>query len=706
MTVEALEIEPGTGAGPARAVSRSTEPPGWLRFLAFGSAAGVLTFGLSGLILAVNGGYHPAPAFALGGATWVGVMAIGRPLWVQTGVVRRSAHVLAAAGLLAVLLVTAWNASHASQHVLINRDGGSYANTGRWIARDGSLEVDARRGPFADEPSLHFDSFAVYEMPNGRVQFQFSHLLPVVLAEAHAIGGERGFFRAPAVLGGIALLAFFVLAWRVTRRPALALAAVLALAFIVPQVSFARDSYSEIPTQIFVFSAAWCLMGARLLPGARAAFVAACFLGALEATRVDGISFLVGVPVLLAAGWATRRAHERRDGIRSIGAFALGLAPGLVVGLVDLTRHSGEYFGDLSERVRTLYVGVIAIAVASVLGVIAWQRLASRLSALLRGRFGQAAAGCVAIVTIGAGLAAWLIRPRVQVVRRGLPIGTIMGLQAAEGQAVDGTRRYIEYSMHWMWWYLGTVTLVAALVGAGLAAREVLLGRNRHVFVLACVIGPTSAMYLWNARAVPDHVWVTRRFLPGAFPLLILLAMFVAGGLLAVGGRWGRTARVAAVLVAALAVLHPLYTVRNVRDMAEQRRYFGIVEDACSTLGPDAAVVVIENERDRSAPLFDDWVPQALRSWCGADVAVMRGTPDAEPLRRVAERARALSLPAFAVAASPPTILDVLPTAQVTVTRRVDNDRLLEATLTRRPGAYRTQTFAMALARIPGGQPG
>ena len=47
------------------------------------------------------------------------------------------------------------------------------------------------------------------------------------------------------------------------------------------------------------------------------------------------------------------------------------------------------------------------------------------------------------------------------------------------------------------------------------------------VGVLA-VLAPGSMLYLYKADAVPDHVWVTRRFLVSAFPLLILLAFGLA----------------------------------------------------------------------------------------------------------------------------------------------------------------------------------
>ena len=168
-----------------------------------------IVLGAVGLVLALNGWYRPVLAFPIGGAAWLGVLALARPVLAgpeRLGSTAGHAHAYAAFGVAAIVAITGWNLAHASTHVLIDRDGGSYANTGRWIARDGSLAVKPGVGPFAREPTVGFDSQAVYQMPDGALQFQFAHLLPVILAEAHAIAGDRGLFHAPELLGGFALL--------------------------------------------------------------------------------------------------------------------------------------------------------------------------------------------------------------------------------------------------------------------------------------------------------------------------------------------------------------------------------------------------------------------------------------------------------------------------------------------------------------------
>src|SRR5207302_735593 len=113
-----------------------------------------------------------------------GLLGLARPILLAPGATARSAHVAAGIAVVFVGAIALWHAEHASQHVLINRDGGAYTNAGRWIAREGSLRVSPAVGPFAHQAGLTFASNAMYQNHDGSLSFQFAHLLPAVLAEA------------------------------------------------------------------------------------------------------------------------------------------------------------------------------------------------------------------------------------------------------------------------------------------------------------------------------------------------------------------------------------------------------------------------------------------------------------------------------------------------------------------------------------------
>jgi hypothetical protein len=673
-----------------------SEPPAWLRFLALATAAGVLTFGAVGLVLAVNGWYRPALAFPLGAIAFVIVMWLARDAIRTSEAPSRAAHVVAILAVCAVVAITAWNAAHSSQHVIINRDGGSYLNTGRWIARDGSLEADIAVGPFARDPSLVFDSFAVYEMPNGTVEFQFAHLLPAVLAEAHAIAGNRGLTHAPSVLGGIALLAFFVLAWRLFRQPLFALSAMLALALIIPQVSFTRDSYSELPLQLMLFTAAWLLTTPRVLSSWRVAAVAGLFIGILQAVRIDATVILLGVPPLLAFAWLRADASRRRETGLAIAALVVGILPGFALGLVDLLYHSGTYWDALWHHERRVFPLLGLTALASVLVAALWPYVFP----FVRRLPWKVISTCAAVLVAVVGFAMWFVRPHLQELH-GLANPQIGALQTREGSAVDATRRYFEFSMHWMSWYLGPLTVTLAIIGAALLVRALLRGRLLHVVGALTLLVPTSMLYLYRASAFPDHVWVTRRFLINGFPTLVLLGVGLAAYAFQARAR-GTTrtvVRSAAVVVAVAAVAYPLYTVIGLRAMSEKRGFLAVVDDACEQMGPDAAVLVLDSPE---SPLFDDWTLQTLRGFCGVDVARSRdgAETDTASLRRLSAAWAAEGRPFYIVSNTEDAIRAALPDADITATIQARDPHTLTQTLTHRPHGYRTESFQIVMARV------
>ena len=700
MTVEADPVAGDTASAAAPVAATvgpgGCEPPRWLRVAAFGLGSAVLAFGAVGLFLALNGWYRPALAFVLGGAVWIALLALAQPALGPAPVpASRNAQVYAAVGVAAIVAITAWNYTNASQHVLIDRDGGSYANTGRWIAREGSLDVKARVGPFAQEPTVGFESLAVYEVRGGLLQFQFAHLLPALLAEAHAVAGDPGLFHLPGLLGGVALLAFFVLAWRLFRRPLFALSAMLALGLIIPEVSFSRDTYSEIPSQILLFTALWLLVNRSVLPRWRVALVAGLFLGALEATRIDAIVFLIGLPVVCAVAWLHSDAVDRRSTVLpSIVALAAGIVPGLALGWIDTARHSGGYYADLSVDVHLLTKAALASVVVSLLAVGVWRFVYPWLRRL---PWNSISAAVAVIVTL-AGLAVWALRPRLQHLHG--DGGAIVGLEQAEHMTVDVTRLYFERSLSWMGWYLGPLTLAVAIVGAGLLCAALLRGRALRTLAALAILVPCTGMYLYRARAVPDHVWVTRRFLVNAFPTLVLLALGAAAYATAVRApaRWSRSLRVGGVVVAVAAVAYPVYTLVDVRSMSEETGYLAVVKDVCADVGPHAAVVVLEVARTDS---LDDWIPQALRGWCGSEVAVTRGVASPEVLHRLSREWAAAGRQFFVASSSADYVRQVVPDARITPTRTVVNDRILAPTLSHRPDHYGSQSLSLVVASIP-----
>ncbi|MDP8958507.1 MAG: hypothetical protein M3N51_04745, partial [Actinomycetota bacterium] len=145
----------------------------WLLTAALrGALAAIVVLAVLGLPLAIAGRFHRAllPALVL---VWLAILV----LWQRLGGAGLPPH-WASVLVFAVALGTAWiNATHAAQHLLVDRDPGVYVVTAQHLATDGGLFFPARQGPFGDFPALRYAGAGF----QGAQQLfpLFFHLLPV-----------------------------------------------------------------------------------------------------------------------------------------------------------------------------------------------------------------------------------------------------------------------------------------------------------------------------------------------------------------------------------------------------------------------------------------------------------------------------------------------------------------------------------------------
>ena len=440
------------------------------------------------------------------------------------------------------------------------------------------------------------------------------------------------------------------------------------------------------------------LVDRRILPQWRLALGAGLFLGATQAVRIDATMFLVAVPVVAAIAWLRADRDTRvHTVLPAIGAFAIGLVPGYTLGLVDLVNHSGTYWNDLWFNERKLVYLSIASVIGSVILVLVWP-LVEPLARKLPWR-AIATASAVAVVAIG--FLAWIVRPRVQTTHGGAE--PITGFQAAEHVTIDATRTYYEHSMSWMSWYLGPITVTAAIIGAALLLRALILGRSARVIAPLVVLVPGSAIYLWQADAVADHVWVTRRFLVERVPAVDLARVRVV-----------RVAHPRTVPVAlARARAH-----RRHRRRDHRGRVPGVHDRQRA-----------EHARADRLPLRDrrrvpHRRPARGRARAGAregrshrrldradDPQLVRRRRSRQPRHREHRRVAAPSRGEwqaqgrqFAVVANAPQpIVSLVPDAKITPTGQVVDRQFLEQTVTHRPRRYQPEDFSLVVATIPTG---
>jgi len=688
------------------------EDPQWLRALVFGLGAAVAALGSAGLLLAVLDHYSLALALVLGAIVFVALCAASRPLFPRREAVSEAAHVCAELAVVAISLITVWNISNSAHHVLINRDGGTYLNGGKWLAEHGTLGVNPFEGPYAAGSGLGVTSPGMSRQGD-HLDFTLEHMVPVLLAEAQALGGDGLMYALVPILGGVALLAFYALARRVLRYPIAALGAMLTLGFLMPQISFSRDSMTEIPVQVLLFTGIWLLCDDRTFRWRGTAFTAGVFLGLTQAMHIDGLAFLVGLPFVCLAVWLQTDPGDRPRVTQTVVACGVGAAIGVALGFIDVTQLSPAYLRNLRVDVERLGMTFVAAFVAAfVFGVFLrnWSREPPEFRARFR-RMQQPTAFFASEIVLIGGFAAWLARPQLMTAR-GSANNVVLSVQKLNELTVDPTRRYFEHAVEWASWYVGPLTLAFAIVAAALATRAFVRGElGAPTRVAALILGPAALLYLWRPSITPDHIWATRRFLPAVFPILVLAA-FGLLCYLADYDRLGYTElrRLGAVVLGVATVAFPIYTILHLTQMTEQRGYPAVVARICNSVGPTNAVVVVQ-EAKGSTWLY---APQTLRSFCDVPVGVMysgeattlvprvpKGKVSGSALRKLALDWADAGRELYIVAGTSLTINKFLPGTDVTIARTEANSRALELTLVHRPKEYRAEGFAVAIARVP-----
>ncbi len=535
--------------------------PRWFELAVLCGVAFVAGYGLSSLVFAVIGAFHVVLVIAV---------SLNVGLLCALGVLRlppREVEARASLGAIAAVVVTVavvggmtvMNGWARSQHVLSTRDPGIYLITGKWLSERSQLPIDAAVGPFAKSDAVNPASALGFfpegypDNPSrtGDLQPQFVHLYPALLGNADWLGGNRLAEAVPALVGGMALLALFVLGSR-WLPPWAAAGATVAVAVSLPQAFFSRDTFSEVPVQLFLCGgialAVWAMTGEH--DRAAPAFVAGIVLGASVATRVDALVALVALPLWMSALWL----DSPRRNARRLLFLGIGTAIGIVIATIDLLWRSRPYY-ELHRSEILSQVALFGLAVVG--GVVAalvlphWRWMRVHLT-----RWRRPVAAIASALTVAVAAFAWFARPHLETTTEPHVNDLVEAMQRNEGLVVDSVRRYYEHSMEWLSWYLGPVTLALGVIGVAIAVWWVIRGRGRRTglaLALGVFLAPT-VLYLWRARAVPDQMWVMRRFLPVTIPG-VALACF------AVLAMMWRTRdiilRVVAVLVGVAAVVAP-----------------------------------------------------------------------------------------------------------------------------------------------------
>jgi hypothetical protein len=659
------------------------------------ATAGVLSFGAFGLLMAVLGHYSALPVFLVGGAGTLIGSVLAWPRRKATGPAPRGVR-LPAIGMCAIALgFLVWNGVENGHYVSIDRDPGIYAAAGKWIASEGSLEVQAGKAWTSKGTEFNWSSIGMYPVEDGRLEFQFNHLAAVLFAEGESIGGDRLLFVVPAVLGALALCAVYAAGCRLVRRPFLVLAAVTALAVSLPEMSVARDTYSETSAQFLLWSGLWLLLTAYERRRLGVALLAGMAVAGTMLSRVDALVYLIPLPILGAVTLlAARSAEDRRFLRRMYAAVILGAIPVTILGTIDLMYRTGDYYKTLHGQVTLLRLGFTASMVGALVLVGLWPRLHAvrRWTGQKRSALGAIGAN-VAIFGL---LAAWSLRPALQHAHSVINL-TVSAAQISEGLPVDAHRTYDEQTMNWIAWYLGPVALAFAIVGIAILVSRFIRRPEPAVALLLTVAGIGTALYLWTPQITPTQIWAMRRYVPAALPFLVLASAFaVDAGLtvlprLGLNRTWTRLIPIAAV---AAVIAFPVGAVLPVRNFESQAGFIGVVNKVCATVGRNAAVIFVPNDR------LDLTLPQTMRSYCGVPATQLGQAVSAERLKTIAGSWRAEGRALWVLGSTPGVIAKSAPGLSPSLVGTAINTQQLAETLSRPPTTYRTEELQIYAARV------
>ena len=491
--------------------------------LARGAFAGLMAVAWSAITLAALGHFRAAPCLLAGLAAGAFVAWRCRgPGRAPDGV---DAAVLAAAVAAAAL---AWPPD---EMLLGGWDPGVYLHTGAEVSRHGTLRFDipelAALTP-DEQPVISRELWGIKEpfagmrlLPDGRLSPGFYHLYPSLLAVAFSLGGVRAMLAVNPLLGFAAVLAFQALASRVLGDRRTAAAATWLLALNVPELWQIGFPTSELLTQVLLLGGVALFADAgregRLLDGV----LGGAALGLALLCRYDTVMFLVPFAALLLLAWPD--VPGRRATGAGLGALAV-----LVVQAALHQRYIAVYYHPVSDLVARagalLGVAFILLLALLYLPPLRLRRLVDRLSPWLRG---LAAAGLAAFV-----LLAWIVRPRLA--DWPPPVGGIESRNMLHLAAL-----------------FGPAGLAVAWLGVGrLLASPQEAWRRGWLFASAAV----SALLVVNVFNDQFLMWMARRFVPVAVPLLVIgqgaALAWLAARLPAAGRRWAPLAGV--VLLAGL----------------------------------------------------------------------------------------------------------------------------------------------------------
>jgi len=401
---------------------------------------------------------------------------------------------------LALVLVGVWLYFPGAEYVMGGKDPGTYVNEGIQIAQRGSLVthdpvIASVPREFRDlffpshlNPFYYgsrFMGFFLMEPQDGTVLGQFPHLFPSWIAIGYGVDGLTGVRDVPGAWAILGLLAVYFAGARLFGHAA-AFAGTLLLAINVIQVWFGRYPNAEMVMQALLFAALLAWSRAHVDGDLFFAPISATLLGLLLFLRFDTVLAFAGVAAAAALGLAAKR----RPSLIFLMTIQIWIALAAWY-LLGLMRPYMAYPIGFLHNLAWWQIGLLGVAaLALVIFAVAAPHL--RVLQVVDRRLPMA----LTVVVLLLAVYAYFFR-------------------TAGGRTAD----FDAAALRTFAWYITPAGLVAALAGYALAMRATF----RRDPVLLATVTIFALFFFYKIKIVPEHYWMTRRYLPVILPGALLL---------------------------------------------------------------------------------------------------------------------------------------------------------------------------------------
>lgn len=533
--------------------------------------------------------------------------------------------------ILILVFVLSWifiNIPYTSEHVYTDRDPATYNITAVHI-------IDSPDVFFATYPEFSGLENVTEESPGfakptpgaNVLHSQGLHLLSAFLGLLGRFFGASKMMHLNLIFGGAALLAVYGYA-RLLAKPKWAFISTVTLGVALPMIYFSRDIYTEPLTMVFAFGAlslTWIAYSTRKL---RIWFIAGLLAGAGMLTRIDSLILVVGFVIYLVIYLISKSdAKEQRYALREVGLFQLGMVLTTIIGWLDLTTLSRQYYENHSSLILyELWLLVFVLLLGAVSVVITWN-----LNQTIKNRLSKITDGEVIAIFILLIAMIFISRPLWYTSFTSEQNVFVEGIQKARGFPIE-PRDYAEITTQWIGWYIGPIMAWFGVIGMSIAAGRTLSNKNLKYTAGLLVVILASFVYLIKPNVAADQIWASRRLLPIILPGLIVFGAITISALMD-RVKDLRHRGIFFSLLSAAVVINPLLTTRPFINTKESARLVGVSE-VCNKLPNDSVVFWVAQARYE--------LVQPTREFCKKPAAgITRIQPSKSSLMSIAQKMHA-----------------------------------------------------------------